>query len=105
MSKKLTGIFLDTGKISEIEKYFSMGIIKGVTTNPTIMVKDGVTGGWRGIERRSKDIAKFIDPLPLSVEVTSNNPESNTRLICSPFCEETRGRHGTCRPCDMAIRV
>jgi len=38
-------IFLDTGKIEEIQKYHEMGIIRGVTTNPTILVKDGVTGG------------------------------------------------------------
>ncbi|MCG3204382.1 MAG: Transaldolase [Elusimicrobia bacterium] len=69
----LTGLFLDTGKISEIEKYFHMGIIRGVTTNPSIMLKDGVTGGWEGIEKRSKEIAKLISPLPLSVEVTSND--------------------------------
>ena len=74
MSKKLTGIFLDTGKIEEIKKYHTMGIIQGVTTNPTIMVKDGVTGGWAGIEKRSKDIAALIHPLPLSVEVTTNEP-------------------------------
>ena len=36
-------IFLDTGKMDEIKKYNEMGIIRGVTTNPTILVKDGVT--------------------------------------------------------------
>ncbi|MFN0117296.1 MAG: transaldolase family protein [Elusimicrobiota bacterium] len=77
--KSLTGIFLDTGKINDIEKYHSMGIIRGVTTNPTIMVKDGVTGGWKGIEQRSKEIAKLIDPLPLSVEVLSNEPKEMIR--------------------------
>ena len=46
-----------------------MGIIRGVTTNPTIMLKDGVIG-IRGIETISKKIAKLIAPLPLSVEVT-----------------------------------
>ena len=71
----LTGLFLDTGKISEIEKYHAMGIIRGVTTNPSIMLKDGVIGGWQGIEKRSKEIAKLISPLPLSVEVTSNDPK------------------------------
>jgi transaldolase len=50
-----------------------MGIIRGVTTNPTILLKDGVTGGLRGIEARSKEIAKLIAPLPLSVEVTTTD--------------------------------
>jgi transaldolase len=40
-------IFLDTSKINEIEKYHKMGIIRGVTTNPTIMLKDGITGGLK----------------------------------------------------------
>jgi len=33
--------------------------------------KDGVTGGMKGIEACSKEIAKVIAPLPLSVEVTT----------------------------------
>ena len=68
-------IFIDTGKIEEIQKYHEMGIIRGVTTNPTILVKDGVTGGMDGVKKRSIDIAKLINPLPLSVEVTSNDPQ------------------------------
>lgn len=67
-------IFLDTGNLGEIEKYHRMGIIRGVTTNPTILLKEGVIGGMNGIERRSREIAGLIYPLPLSVEVTSNDP-------------------------------
>ena len=66
-------IFLDTGKLEEIQKYLVMGVIRGVTTNPTILVKDGVTGGMDGVKNRSIEIANLINPLPLSVEVTSNN--------------------------------
>jgi len=68
-------IFLDTGKIDVIKKYNDMGIIRGVTTNPTIMVKDGITGGMEGIKKESVKIANLIHPYPLSVEVTNNNPE------------------------------
>jgi transaldolase len=66
-------IFLDTGSIAEIEKYLKMGVIRGVTTNPTILLKDGVTGGKDAIKKRSIEIAHLIDPYPLSVEVTTNN--------------------------------
>ena len=66
-------IFLDSSKLSEIEKFHKMGIIRGVTTNPTIMFKDGVAGGKRGIQDRSVEIARTIFPYPLSVEVTSND--------------------------------
>ena len=69
----MAGIFLDTGKLDEIKKYHAMGIIRGVTTNPTILLKDGVTGGMEGIKKRTLEIAGLIDPLPLSVEVTNND--------------------------------
>jgi|TARA_Y100000310_G_scaffold21723_1_gene20970 transaldolase len=68
-------IFLDTGKLEEVQKYHEMGIIRGVTTNPTILLKDGVTGGMEGVKNRSIEIASFIAPLPLSVEVTNNDPK------------------------------
>ncbi len=67
-------IFLDTGKISEVERFMEMGIIRGVTTNPTILLKDGVTGGMAGVRKQSIQIAKMIEPYPLSVEVTNNDP-------------------------------
>ncbi len=66
-------IFLDTGNIDEIEKYHKMGIIRGVTTNPTILSKEGVKGGMDGVKKRSIEISEMISPLPLSVEVTTND--------------------------------
>ena len=72
-------IFLDTGNLAEVERYHRMGIIRGVTTNPTILLKDGVTGGMPGIEERSKQIANLIAPLPFSVEVTTNDPDEAIR--------------------------
>lgn len=69
---RLTGIFLDTGKLDEIEKYLSLGIVRGVTTNPTILVKDGIKGGWEGIRKHCKQMATLVAPLPVSVEVTSD---------------------------------
>ncbi len=68
-------IFLDSSIISEIEKYHKMGIIRGVTTNPTIMLKDGITGGMAGIKKRSIEIAELIAPYPVSVEVMTNDRE------------------------------
>ncbi len=66
-------IFLDTGSIGDIDKYMKMGIIRGVTTNPTILLKDGITGGKVAIRKRSIEIANLINPYPLSVEVTTND--------------------------------
>jgi transaldolase len=79
-------IYLDTGNLSEIEIFHKMGIIRGVMTNPTILLREWVTGGMDGIRKWTQQIAKMIAPLPLSVEVTSN--DRNEMLEQSEkFCE------------------
>ena len=65
-------IFIDSADLDEIEKYLSWGICDGVTTNPTICLKCGVTGGMAGIKERTLKIARLIEPRPVSVEVTSD---------------------------------
>jgi transaldolase len=67
-------IFLDTTDKVEIERFHRMGVIRGVTTNPTMLLKEGVGGGLPVIEEHLRDIAEMIAPLPLSVEVTTNQP-------------------------------
>ena len=49
----LMAIFVDTGDIREVEKFLRMGVLRGVTTNPSILLKDGVQGGFHGIRKRS----------------------------------------------------
>ena len=71
----MSGIFLDTGNVVDVKKYHEMGILRGVTTNPTLMVKEGLTGGMKAVKAREIEIASLIHPLPLSVEVTSNHPK------------------------------
>lgn len=75
MSTDLIGIFLDTGKLDEIRKFHELGIVRGVTTNPTILAKEGVSDGWAGVEKQIRQIAGLVDPLPVSVEVTVNEPQ------------------------------
>ena len=67
-------ILLDTGNIEEIDRFLKMGIIRGVTTNPTILLKDGVVGGLK-VKERTTEIARLIKPLPIWVEVTTNDPK------------------------------
>ncbi len=62
-------IFLDTGKIEEIKKYMNMGVLRGVTTNPTILLKSGVKGGKKAIKNRSIEIANIIKPYPQSCKI------------------------------------
>jgi len=64
-------IFADTSDIAEITKWLRRGVLDGVTTNPSIMLKDGV----RNIEKAAREIAEILDGRPVSVEVTTNDPE------------------------------
>jgi len=64
-------IFVDSANLKEIEKWLRMGIADGVTTNPSIMFNDGVYD----MEQGAKEIANLIHPLPISVEVTTNDLE------------------------------
>ncbi len=57
--------FLDTANIKEIKDAISMGLIDGVTTNPTLMAKEG--GDWKEI---AKKICSLVDG-PVSLEVVS----------------------------------
>lgn len=68
-------IFLDSGDVKEIRKFINMGILRGVTTNPTILLKDGVKGGIKEIKKRTIEIARIIHPYPLSVEVTTSQKD------------------------------
>ncbi len=62
-------IFIDSANVTEIEKWLKMGILDGVTTNPSIMLKDGVYD----MEQGAKDICTLVNPRPVSVEVTTND--------------------------------
>jgi transaldolase len=68
-------IFVDSGNIAEIRKFMKMGILRGVTTNPTILLKDGLTGGMPEIKKRAVEITETIYPYPLSIEVTTNDKD------------------------------
>jgi len=60
-------LFLDTADTVEVDCYTRLGIIDGVTTNPTILSK--MPGDWKA---RCKIIAEMVQGLPVSVEVTES---------------------------------
>lgn len=62
-------IFLDTANVQEIRRWLDYGVLDGVTTNPSIMLKDG---GY-DMEARAREIAELINPRPISVEVYTND--------------------------------
>jgi len=68
-------IFIDSGNIKEIEKFLRMGILRGVTTNPTILLKDGIKGGLDEVRTQAVEIARLIYPCPFSIEVTTNQKD------------------------------
>ena len=57
-------IFLDTANIEQIKQGVKMGVVSGVTTNPTLAAKEGNTD----YEALSKEICAIV-PGPVSVEV------------------------------------
>jgi len=61
--------FLDTANLEDIKKYARLGIIDGVTTNPTLIAKEGVS-----LEKRVKEICQVV-PGPVSAEVIATDYE------------------------------
>ncbi len=57
-------IFLDTANIDQIKQAAKLGVISGVTTNPSLVSKEGAAD----YETTSKEICSII-PGPISVEV------------------------------------
>ena len=62
-------IFIDSANMTEIKRWLAMGVIDGVTTNPSVMLKDRVSDA----EVRTKEIAALVHPRPVCVEVTTND--------------------------------
>lgn len=61
-------IFLDTANMEQIRKGAKLGVISGVTTNPSLMYKEGIAD----YEGAVKEICSIIKG-PVSVEVTAED--------------------------------
>ena len=59
--------FIDTANIDEIKEASSMGLLDGVTTNPSLVAKEG-----RDFKELLNEIVKIIDG-PISAEVVSTD--------------------------------
>lgn len=62
-------LFLDTANLEAIKKYAAWGVVDGVTTNPTLIAKEGVS-----LEKRIKEILKVVNG-PISSEVVATDLE------------------------------
>ncbi len=87
-------LFVDTANVDEIRKANDLGVICGVTTNPSLIAKEG-----RDFEEVVKEITQIVDG-PISAEVISLESEKMVEeaielakihpniVIKIPMCEE-----------------
>lgn len=87
-------LFIDTANVDEIRRANDMGIISGVTTNPSLIAKEG-----RDFKQVVTEIAEIVDG-PISAEVISLKEEEMVQeaielskihkniVIKIPMCEE-----------------
>lgn len=65
--------FIDTANLAHIEEAASLGILDGVTTNPSLMAKEGISGD-KEIRAHYKKICKVVGPdHPVSAEVIATD--------------------------------
>ncbi len=64
-------LFLDSCDPSQIVTWREAGVIEGVTTNPTILARQGVAD-WRA---HLRDLAAKVDSIPVSIQMTARDHE------------------------------
>lgn len=62
-------LFLDTANLDEIKRYAALGLVDGVTTNPSLIAKEKTT-----LKKRIQEIAAIVNG-PISSEVVTEDPE------------------------------
>ena len=70
-SHKLMKFFIDTANLDQIKEAMDSGILDGVTTNPSLMAKEGITGD-KNILAHYKKICKIVEG-DVSAEVISTD--------------------------------
>jgi transaldolase len=69
--------FIDTANLDQIREANALGILDGVTTNPSLMAKEGIKG-TDNILKHYVDICNIVDG-PVSAEVFSTDFEGMIR--------------------------
>ncbi len=59
-------IFIDTANVHEIQKAYELGVISGITTNPSLVAKEG-----KDFFDTLKEIIAIVGNIPISAEVVS----------------------------------
>lgn len=63
--------FIDTANLAEIQEANDLGVLNGVTTNPSLMAKEGISG-HENILRHYRAICEIVDG-PISAEVIATD--------------------------------
>lgn len=66
--------FIDTANLADISEANSLGVLDGVTTNPSLMAKEGISGN-ENILNHYKAICEIVDG-PISAEVIATDFEN-----------------------------
>jgi transaldolase len=66
--------FIDTANLAQIKEAHELGILDGVTTNPSLMAKEGIKGD-EAIRNHYKTICELVDGGDVSAEVISTDFE------------------------------
>ena len=66
--------FIDTANLDQIEEAQNLGVLDGVTTNPSLMAKEGITGKQNILDHYAK-ICKIVDG-DVSAEVIATDYEN-----------------------------
>jgi transaldolase len=69
--------FIDTANLSEIKEAYDLGVLDGVTTNPSLMAKEGISGE-ANIRAHYKAICDIVDD-NVSAEVIATDFEGMIR--------------------------
>ena len=76
--------FIDTANLAEIKEANDLGILDGVTTNPSLMAKEGITGA-QNILDHYVTICNIVDG-PVSAEVNATDASAPDKVV-HPFPE------------------
>lgn len=70
--------FIDTANLDQIREAQALGVLDGVTTNPSLMAKEGITGK-NNILKHYVDICNIVDGGDVSAEVIATDFEGIVR--------------------------
>ena len=66
--------FIDTANLEQIKEAQALGVLDGVTTNPSLMAKEGIVGE-DNVFKHYKDICNIVEKGDVSAEVISTDFE------------------------------